>query len=68
MVLEQLWWVLGLSQGLAWSVVLHIRGCVPPTAAVTASLQGLVLELPRGAGDPKPHLALNHSKKNVTIK
>lgn len=49
MVLEPLWGVLGLSQGLAWSVVLRVRGCMPLMAAVTASLQELVLELPREA-------------------
>lgn len=68
LVLEQLWWVVGLSQGLAWSVVLHFGGCVPLTAAVTASVQGPVLELPSRVGGPKSHLALGHSKKNITIK
>lgn len=63
MVLEELWWVLGLSQGLAWPVVLPLRGCVPP-----ASLQELVLESPRGARGPKSHLALGDSRTNVTVK
>lgn len=49
MVLEQPRWVLGLSQGLVWAVVLRGRVCVLPTAAVTALLQGLLLELPREA-------------------
>lgn len=68
MVLEQLWWALGLPQGLAWSVVLHIKGCVLLTTAVAALLQELVLELLRGAGDLKHHLALGHSRKNITVK
>lgn len=55
MVSGELQWVLGLSQGLAGSVVLHVEGCVPPTPAAAASLQELVLEFPRGARGPKPY-------------
>lgn len=60
MVLEQLWWVLGLLQGLAWSVVLHVRGRVPLTPH-DSGWTG-----PRGAGGPKSCSALGHSRKNVT--
>lgn len=64
----ELQWVLGLSQGLAGSVVLHVEGCVPPTPAAAASLQELVLEFLRGARGPKPYVALGHSRKNVAVK
>lgn len=61
MLLEQLWWALGLLQGLAWSVVLHVRGWVSLTPRSSGWTR------PRGAGGPKPCSALGHSRKNVTI-